>query len=97
MKSIKAKTLNGRPTSVAELSVAKLSAENVSSSESKPEDKGEGSKPKGLLSRLVNISNKVNLVLAGMYTGVTCYGVPREEHRYGEQGADAPTAKKPRT
>ena len=29
-----------------------------------------------LLPQLVNISNKVNLVLAGMYTGVNCCGVP---------------------
>jgi hypothetical protein len=50
-----------------------------------------------LLPQLVNISNKVNLVLAGMYTGVNCCGVPHEGHSYGEQGACVPATKKPRT
>lgn len=76
MRSTRAKTINGRPTSVAELSVSELKLEKES----------EGRQSKGLLSRLVSACNKVNLVLAGMYTGVTCYGVPHDEHSYSEQG-----------
>lgn len=82
MKSVKAKTINGRPTSVAEL---KLGDENTSK------------ESKGLLLRVGNACNKVNQVLAGMYTGVTCYGVPHEEHSYSEQGDDGLVAKKPST
>lgn len=81
MKSVKAKTINGRPTSVAEL---KLGDKNT----------GNGSS-KGLLLRVGNACNKINQVLAGMYTGVTCYGVPHEEHSYSEQGGDGSVDKKP--
>ena len=82
MKLIKAKSINGRPTSAAEFSAAKLLV-------------GSLSKPEGLLSWVANISNKVNLVEAGMYTGVTCCGAPYEERSYSEQGASAPIAKSP--
>ncbi|MFT4748525.1 MAG: hypothetical protein ACI9E4_000189 [Pseudohongiellaceae bacterium] len=92
MKSIKAKTTNGRPTSVAQLSVTVTTA-----AESNLEQIGECRAPRGLLSRLVSVCNKVNLVLAGMYTGVTCYGVPHEEHSYSERGGDDVLAKKPRS
>ena len=92
MKSIKAKTSNGRPTSVAELSVSVSTA-----ADSSLEQNGECRAPRGLLSRLVSVCNKVNLVLAGMYTAVTCYGVPHEEHSYSERGGDDTVAKKPRT
>lgn len=75
MKSTKAKTINGRPTSVSELSIPEINLEKNS----------EGEEPKGFLSRLVSACNKANLVLAGMYTGVTCYGVPHEEHSYNDE------------
>jgi hypothetical protein len=65
MKSIKAKALNDRPTSVVKSSVAKLYAVNVPSSERKSEDKNEGSKPMDLQTLLVSISNELDFVLAG--------------------------------
>ncbi len=32
--------------------------------------------------------HNLNLVLAGMYTGLTCYGTPHEHHRYRQDSPD---------
>ncbi|MFK7864115.1 MAG: hypothetical protein AB8B95_07810 [Pseudohongiellaceae bacterium] len=69
METPNAKTLNGKPTSVAQLNVL-----------SDTPDLGKS----GLWAKFSNFFNKANLVLAGMYTGVTCYGVPHEEHGFSE-------------
>ncbi len=68
------KTLNGRPTRVSQLSLPVVEEEQV--------------KRSGLLFKLKRGYKNLNLVLAGMYTGVTCYGVPHDEHTYKEQEAD---------
>ena len=65
------KTLNGRPTRVSQLSL--------------PVIEDELTKQSGLLLKLKSGYKNLNLVLAGMYTGVTCYGVPHEEQTYKEQ------------
>ncbi|MFT6093250.1 MAG: hypothetical protein ACJA2Q_001143 [Pseudohongiellaceae bacterium] len=89
MKSIKAKTTNGRPTSVAQLLISVPTAAELNL-----EQKNENSAPRSLLSRLVSGCDKINLVLAGMYTAVTCYGVPHQEHSYSECGGDDSVAEK---
>lgn len=70
MAASKTKTLNGRPTSVTEL--------NLGSPIDVPQTRG-------LWARVSAALNRLNLVLAGMYTGVTCYGVPHEDHSYSEE------------
>jgi hypothetical protein len=59
MTSIKAKTNNGQPAAAAELSGFVLT-----SAERNLEQKNEGRALRGTLSRLVNVCNKLNLVLA---------------------------------
>ncbi|MFT4886333.1 MAG: hypothetical protein ACJAY7_000212 [Pseudohongiellaceae bacterium] len=92
MESIKVKTTNGRPTAVAELSASVPTA-----AERNLEQESEGRVPRGMLLRLVSVCNKLNLVLAGMYTGVSCYGVPHEEHSYSGLGGDDSASNKTRT
>lgn len=70
MVAPKIKTPNGRPTSVADLNVNSP----IQSAQSQ-----------GRLARLSAGLKRLNLILAGMYTGVNCYGVPHEEHSYGEK------------
>lgn len=36
----------------------------------------------GIIGKVKLAYKNLNLILAGMYTGVTCYGVPHEEHTY---------------
>ena len=39
---------------------------------------------KGPLQRMANFNKKLNLVMAGMYTGVGCSGTPHSHHTYKE-------------
>jgi hypothetical protein len=63
-----AKTLNGCPTKVSDLALTPAHAEI----DKKP----------GLLGRVQRAYKNLNLILAGMYTGVTCCGVPPEKHSF---------------
>lgn len=67
----KAKTLNGRPTAVADLNTG-LPAGLMNSSE-------------GIWKKIAETYSKLNDVMAGMYTGVGCSGTPPEFHRYSDK------------
>jgi hypothetical protein len=43
---------------------------------------------KSPLGRLRRFWRNLNLVLAGMYTGLSCYGTPHEQHRYSQKPGD---------
>ena len=45
------------------------------------------------IGKLLRIWRNLNLVMAGMYTGLTCYGTPKEHHSYRQDSED--TADKP--
>jgi hypothetical protein len=62
------KTLNGRPTALFALDLSQVD--------------GEGAAKTGVMGKLKLAYKNLNLILAGMYTGVTCYGVPHEEQSY---------------
>jgi hypothetical protein len=68
------KTLNGRPTKVSELALPCAQAE----ADIQP----------SFLGRVNRAYKNLNLILAGMYTGVTCYGVPHEKHTYKASDTD---------
>ena len=44
----------------------------------------------GILGRLKRFNRNLSLVMAGMYTGLNCYGTPKTEHEYGEGEGDKP-------
>lgn len=76
MSAAKAKTLDGKRTSVQSINTevpAGLRAESG-----------------GILSRIGRAYKNLNLIMAGMYTGVGCSGTPHEDHSYQE-------AEKPKT
>lgn len=68
------KTLNGRPTSASQLAL--------------PESEVNAEVSGGVFAKIKRAYKNLNLVLAGMYTGVTCYGVPHEEHTYSEKNIE---------
>jgi len=41
------------------------------------------------IGKLRRIWRNLNLVMAGMYTGLTCYGTPNERHSYRQDSDDA--------
>ncbi len=63
------KTLNGRPTACSALAVPRM-------------DGAEDAAKASVMGKLKLAYKNLNLILAGMYTGVTCYGVPHEEQTY---------------
>ncbi len=69
----KARTLDGERTRVDELNLGDDYA---------PDDKG-------LRARLKLWYKNLNLVMAGMYTGLNCYGTPKTHHDYEEEGEDS--------
>lgn len=82
VNSTPAKTLNSRPTKVSELNVPLVDASVES----------DLAQRKSLWHRFLAGYRNVNLVLAGMYTGVTCYGVPHEKHQYADSSVDSTSA-----
>ena len=62
----KVPTLDGRRTPVSDLNTG------VDLKEQQPEDTG----------GLRGFFRKLNLVMAGMYTGLNCYGTPHTHHSY---------------
>ena len=67
MAKEKLKTLDGERTRVEELNTGPVPS---------------GEEDRGLIGRLKRLSRNLSLVMAGMYTGLTCYGTPNTEHRY---------------
>ncbi len=45
---------------------------------------------RGVWARIAQAYRNLSMVMAGMYTGLNCYGTPKEEHSYGEPSADKP-------
>ena len=43
---------------------------------------------KGLFGRLAALYRNLSLVMAGMYTGLNCYGTPREHHSYNADDSE---------
>ncbi|MBT3529934.1 MAG: hypothetical protein HOF74_02580 [Gammaproteobacteria bacterium] len=76
MSPEKVKTVDGRPTSLASLNTGHTGSNKQS----------DDAKPTGLRSRLTKAFKNLNLVMAGMYTGVGCVGTPHTEHSYEEDG-----------
>ena len=72
--SKKAKTLDGERTRVEELN---LGAEDSAVPES------------GLRGSIRRWYKNLNLVMAGMYTGLNCYGTPKAHHEYEEEGENS--------
>jgi hypothetical protein len=48
---------------------------------------------RGLRGRLRSLARNASLVMAGMYTGLNCYGTPNAEH--GQQGSDCRDGNEP--
>jgi hypothetical protein len=69
------KTLDGERTRVEDMN---LDVPLVSSAE-----------PSGFLGRLAKIYKNLSLVMAGMYTGLNCYGTPHS-HRKGDATKNKP-------
>lgn len=69
-------TLNGRPTLLKALNTGVPEA---------LEKAGQGR-----WQRLVGAYRKLNLIMAGMYTGVGCSGVPHSHHTYGTKTSPKP-------
>lgn len=65
----KVKTLDGERTRVDELNLGLAD---------RPADQA------GLRGRLARWYRNLNLVMAGMYTGLNCYGTPKAHHDYEE-------------
>ena len=66
----KIKTLDGERTRIAEL--------NTGPEASEVDTAGTGSRVRRWLKNL-------NMVMAGMYTGLNCYGTPKTHHEYDER------------
>ncbi len=79
MSSGKVKTVDGAPTPLRSLNTGVESL-----AESKDTEM-----PVGLKSRLIAAYKNLNLVMAGMYTGVGCVGTPHAEHSYEDTAEDA--------
>ena len=77
MPSDKVKTVDGARTTLAELNTAVPTII----------DHGQ----RGLLGRLAGAYRKLSLVMAGMYTGLSCGGTPNTHHSYEAE----PSAEKP--
>lgn len=67
MTNVKAKTLDGKRTSVHDMNTGSY---------------GEISEQKGVFSRILKTCKNINLFMAGMYTGVGCGGTPHTHHNY---------------
>ena len=81
MSAAKVKTLDGKRTGVQNLNT-----------EIPP---GLQSEPGGLLARIGRAWKNLNLILAGMYTGVGCSGTPHPDHSY-QEAEEPPEKSKPR-
>ena len=71
----KIKTLDGERTRVEELNLGV---------------QGDAEAETGLKGKLGRWYRNLNLVLAGMYTGLNCYGTPKAHHEYEAEGAEKP-------
>ena len=69
--SNRAKTIDGERLRVDELNLGAGALEDTNS---------------GGKSRLQRWYRNLSLVLAGMYTGLNCYGTPKTEHEYDDKG-----------
>ena len=75
MKSEKWKTIDGERTRVDEMNVG-----------AEPDaDSGTG-----LSGRLKRFARNASLVMAGMYTGLNCYGTPNTEHEQDDESEQKP-------
>gem|GEM_PF-553789 len=77
-----AKTLDGKRTDIADMNLG--SGDSVANAT-------EGSKEINPIRRWWR---NLNLVMAGMYTGLSCYGTPHERHRYPEDAQQMRNKKK---
>ncbi|MDA0928937.1 MAG: hypothetical protein O2861_12725 [Proteobacteria bacterium] len=75
MNKTKVKTLDGERTRLQEM--------NLGNVEVDPADRS-------LMARLKRAYRNASLLMAGMYTGLNCYGTPRTHHEYGEDGEEKP-------
>ena len=72
MVAAKVKTLDGRRTPVQSINTEVPAALQTDSS--------------GILPAIGRIWKSLNLLMAGMYTGVGCSGTPHEDHSYQKSG-----------
>ncbi|MDD9891356.1 MAG: hypothetical protein OXU66_12035 [Gammaproteobacteria bacterium] len=75
MAERKHKTIDGERTAVSELNL-ETPFESASRS-------------KGFMAKLVTVYKNLSLVMAGMYTGLNCYGTPHS-HRATDEDGDKP-------
>ena len=73
MNKPKVKTLDGQRTRLEEMN---LGPEDVDAAD------------RSFLARLKRAYRNASLVMAGMYTGLNCYGTPKSHHDYGEEGGE---------
>ncbi len=81
MNEHKARTVDGERTRLQELNTGTTSGET----EVMPERAG-------IIARWRRFYRNLNLVLAGMYTGLTCHGTPHTHHTYSRQKGDEASA-----
>jgi len=83
MSEQKAKTLDGERARVEDLNIG------GGAGKEQPE-----AAPSGVAARLKRAYRNFNLLLAGMYTGLNCYGTPHTHHSYDDED-ESSSKKKP--
>lgn len=79
MSADNAKTMDGRPTSLNSLNTG----EDVDQQDAVKSSFGSLS----VSGKLARVYKNLNLIMAGMYTGVGCAGTPLSEHSYEDDSA----------
>ncbi len=74
MKKTKVKTLDGQRTRLDEMNLGDVDVDATDRS---------------VLARLKRAYRNASLLMAGMYTGLNCYGTPKTHHEY-EEGEEKP-------
>lgn len=75
MNKAKAKTLDGERTRLEEMNLGNVEVDAADRS---------------FLARLKRAYRNASLLMAGMYTGLNCYGTPKTHHEYEEDGKEKP-------
>jgi hypothetical protein len=75
MNKTKVKTLDGERTRLQEMNLGNVEVDAADRS---------------ILARLKLAYKNANLLMAGMYTGLNCYGTPKSHHEYGEADQEKP-------
>tara|TARA_R110002072_G_scaffold169230_1_gene322856 strand:- start:185 stop:499 length:315 start_codon:yes stop_codon:yes gene_type:complete len=80
MYKSRVKTLDGKRTSVEQINLGSKSA-LPDNGDAEPS----GGVPVSFLTRCRRWLHNANLVMAGMYTGLTCHGTPHTHHSYSDK------------